>query len=69
MTLKEIFAFLFLLVVMFIFANLWFHFVEAIWSQIKRLFAIHKDSPTWHAYPCEHKETKLDNNKNNIRVE
>lgn len=63
MPLKEILAFLFLLVVVFLFANLWFHFVEVIISRIKKVLTIHKEPPTWHSYPCEEEEVKPDNNK------
>ena len=63
MPLKEILAFLFLLVVVFLFANLWFHFVEAIGNRIKKVLTMHKDPPVWHSYPCEKEEIKLDNNK------
>ena len=63
MLFKEIMVLLFLLIVVFLFANLWFYFVEVIWNQIKKILTFHKTSPTWHPYPCEQNEPKLDNNK------
>ena len=44
---------LFLLVV-FIFGNLWFHFIETILRWIKKLFARRQKSTAWHTlYPNE----------------
>ena len=42
MPIGEIGAFLLFLVIVFIVGNLWFHFVEAILRQIKKLFTRHK---------------------------
>ena len=43
MPIGEIGAFLLFLVIVFIVGNLWFHFVEAILRQIKKLFTRHKN--------------------------
>ena len=39
----EIGAFLLFLVAVFIFGNLWFHFIEAILRRIKKIFTHHKN--------------------------
>ncbi len=44
-------AFLLFLAVIFVFGNLWFHFVETILRWIKKLFIGHKNPPTWHRFP------------------
>ena len=51
MPLGEIGAFLLFLAVIFVFGNLWFHFVETILRWIKKLFIGHKNPPTWHRFP------------------
>lgn len=51
MPIGEIGAFLLFLVIVFIVGNLWFHFVEAILRQIKKLFTRHKKPPAWHPLP------------------
>lgn len=51
MSFREIGAILLFLVVVFIFGNLWFHFIEAILRRIKKLFTRHKKSPAWHPLP------------------
>ena len=66
MPLGEMGAFLLFLAVIFVFGNLWFHFVETIlrWIKklfihfvetilrwIKKLFIGHKNPPTWHRFP------------------
>jgi hypothetical protein len=51
MPVGEIGAFLLFLVIVFIVGNLWFHFVEAILRQIKKLFTRHKKPPAWHPLP------------------
>ena len=43
MPLGEVGAFLLFLVVIFVFGNLWFHFVETILRWIKKLFIGHKN--------------------------
>jgi hypothetical protein len=47
----EIGAFLLFLVAVFIFGNLWFHFIEAILRRIKKIFTHHKKPPAWHPLP------------------
>lgn len=51
MPIGEIGAFLLFLVIVFIVGNLWFHFVEAILRQIKKLFTRYKKPPAWHPLP------------------
>ena len=51
MPIGEIGAFLLFLVIVLIIGNLWFHFVEAILRQIKKLFTHHKKPPAWHPLP------------------
>ena len=47
-----------LLVVVFVFGNLWFHFVEAILNRIKRLFTRRKEPPAWHTLPPDEEDRK-----------
>ena len=54
----EMGAFLLLLVVVFVFGNLWFHFVEAILNRIKRLFTRRKEPPAWHTLPQDEEDGK-----------
>ena len=54
----EMGAFLLLLVVVFVFGNLWFHFVEAILNRIKRLFTRRKEPPAWHTLPPDKEDRK-----------
>ena len=51
MSIDEIGAFLFILVIIFLFSNIWFHFIESILSRIKRIFTRHKEPKTWHPLP------------------
>jgi hypothetical protein len=51
MPLGEMGAFLLFLAVIFVFGNLWFHFVETILRWIKKLFMGHKNPPMWHRFP------------------
>ncbi len=46
----EMGAFLLFLMIVFLFGNLWFHFIETILRQIKKLFTRHKNS-AWHPLP------------------
>ena len=48
MPLGEIGAILLFLLVVFIFGNLWFHFIETILRWIKKLFSRRKKPPVWH---------------------
>ena len=59
MPLGEIGAFFLVVVVVFIFGNLWFHFVESILNRLKRLFIRPKDTP-WHPLPPEQEEKQDD---------
>lgn len=44
-------AFLLFLVVVFVFGNLWFRFIEAILKRLKKLFSRHREPPPWHPLP------------------
>ena len=54
----EIAAFLLFLVAVFIFGNLWFHFIETILRQIKRRFTYRKKPPAWHSLPPDKEDGK-----------
>ena len=54
----EIGAFLLFLVAVFIFGNLWFHFVETILSQVKKRFTRRKKTPAWHTLPPDEEDGK-----------
>lgn len=56
MSLEAIGAVLFVLVVVFIFSRIWFHFVEGLLSFIKRLFRKKTRPPAWHQFSQEKKE-------------
>lgn len=56
MPLKEIGAFLLVLVAVFLFGNLWFHFVEAILRRIKSRFSRRRKPPAWHPFPSDEEE-------------
>lgn len=53
MSLGALGAFALVLVVVFLFGQLWFHLVEAILSRIKRLFSRRREPPAWHPLPPE----------------
>jgi hypothetical protein len=53
MSLGALGAFALVLVVVFLFGQLWFHLVEAILSRIKRLFSRRRKPPAWHPLPPE----------------
>ena len=44
----EIVVSLLFLLVVFIFGNLWFHFIETILRWIKKLFSRRQKPPVWH---------------------
>ena len=44
-------AFLLFLVIVFVFGNLWFRFIEAILKRLKKLFSRHREPPPWHPLP------------------
>ena len=61
----EIGAILLFLLVVFIFGNLWFHFIEAILRRIKKLFTRRQKSPAWHALSPDEEDRKNDGYKRN----
>ena len=54
----EIGAFLLFLMAVFIFGNLWFHFIETIWKQIKKLLTRRQKPSAWHTLPPDEEEKK-----------
>ena len=54
----EIGDFLLVLVAVFLFGNLWFHFVETILNRIKKLFTRRKEPPAWHTLPPDEEDRK-----------
>lgn len=54
----EISAFLLLLVIIFVFGNLWFHFIETMLERLKKQFSHHKEPPAWHPLPQDEDNTK-----------
>lgn len=58
MPLGEIGAFLLFLAAVFIFGNLWFHFVEAILERIKKCFTRRRKPPVWHTLPPDEEDRK-----------
>lgn len=65
MPLGEIGAILLFLLVVFIFGNLWFHFIEAILRRIKKLFTRRQKTPAWHTLPPDEEDRKKDGYKRN----
>ena len=61
----EIGAILLFLLVVFIFGNLWFHFIEAILRRIKKLFTRRQKPPAWHTLPLMRRTEKKDGYKRN----
>ena len=61
MQLEEIGAFLLVLVAVLIFGNLWFQFVEAILSRIKKLFTRRRPYRSGHG-PCGSDGIRRDKN-------
>lgn len=53
MSLVALGAFALVLVVVFLFGQLSFHFVEAILGRIRRLFSRRREPPAWHPLPPE----------------
>ena len=53
MPLKEIGIVLLVLIVIFLFGQLWFHLVEAVLNSIKKLFNRCRKPPAWHPFPSE----------------
>ena len=58
MQLGEIGAFLLVVAAVFIWGNLWFQFVEAVLSRIKKLFTRRKQPPAWHTLPPDEEDGK-----------
>ena len=54
----EIGAFLLFLAAVLILGNLWFHLIEAILGQIKKLFTRRKEPPAWHTLPQDEEDGK-----------
>ena len=63
MSLGEIGAFLLFLVAVFIFGNLWFHFVETVLRQIKKRFIRRQNPSAWHTLPPDQKDRNDDGYK------
>ena len=58
MPLGEIGAFPLVVAAVFILGNLWFQFVEAVLSRIKKLFTRRKQPPAWHTLPPDEEDRK-----------
>ena len=58
MPFKEIGAFLLLLLIAFLFGNLWFHLIEAILNRIKKRLTRRKQPPAWHTLPPDEEDGK-----------
>ncbi len=54
----EIGAFLLFLAAVFVFGNLWFHFIEAILRRIKKRLTRSKRPPAWHTLPSDEEDRK-----------
>lgn len=61
--LREIGGMFLFLLALVIFANIWFHFIEAILHKLKRICSRHKEPPAWHTLPQE--EIEHTDEKNN----
>ncbi len=61
----EIGAILLFLLVVFIFGNLWFHFMETIFRWLKKLLTRRQKPPAWHTLPTDEEERKKDGYKRN----
>lgn len=53
MSLGALGAFALVLVVVFLFGQLWFHLVEAILGRLRRLLSRRREPPAWHPLPPE----------------
>ncbi len=53
MSLGAILAFLAVLVVVFLWGNLWFHLVEGLLGRLHRLLPDRRPPSGWHPYPTE----------------
>lgn len=54
----EIGAILLFLLAVLIFCNLWFHFIETIWKQIKKLLTRRQKPSAWHTLPLDEEDKK-----------
>lgn len=52
-------ALLLFLVVVLIFGNLWFHFIETILRWLKKLFTRHHEPPAWHPLPPDKEDQNV----------
>lgn len=50
---KEIGGIFVFLLVIVIFGNIWFHFVESILAKIRKFLRRHEEPPAWHPLPKE----------------
>lgn len=53
-------AFMFMLAAVFIWGNLWFHFVEKILRLGRKLFLHREKQLAWHTLPSDKEETEND---------
>ena len=60
MSLREIGAILLFLVGVFLFGNLWFHFIETILKRIRRLFTCRQKPSAWHTLPLDEEDIRND---------
>ncbi len=51
--LKEFGGILIFLLILVIFGNIWFHFVESVLDKIKKIFCRRKEPVVWHTLPQE----------------
>ena len=58
MPIAEAAAFLAVLIVVFVFGNLWFHLVEALLRQIKRRLPRRREPPAWHPFPTDDEDAE-----------
>ena len=65
MPLGEIGAFLLFLVAVFVFGNLWFHFIKTILRGIKNLFTLRQKLPAWYTIHIDEEERRNDRYKRN----
>lgn len=61
MDLKEIGILLLLLVMILIFGNLWFHFIEGIRNKINKLLPHRRETTAWHPLPAEEQQKEVCN--------
>lgn len=59
MSLGSIVTVLLVLLVVFLFSRMWFHFVEGILGFLKRLFGRKKEPPAWHPLLKDEEENNI----------